>query len=44
MCGTTCSAERLLDCRERFAVVVIAAHIFEQRQKMTESPLIINPA
>ena len=44
MCGTARPAERFLDGRERFAVVIVPAYIFEQREKLMEGPLVINPA
>ena len=36
--------QRLFDRRERVRVFIIPAHVFEQRQKMPEGPLVIDPA
>src|ERR1700739_568803 len=44
MCGAACLPQRMLDRRERIAIVVIPAYILEQREKMLEGTLVVNPA
>ena len=38
------AAQRLLDLRERVPVVVVPAHVTEQREKMVEGALVVDPA
>jgi len=44
MCRSACFPERFLDRRKGTAVVIVSAHIFQQRQKVIEGALVIDPA
>ncbi len=43
-CGPLCFAQRFLDCRERCRILVIAAHILEQRKQPLERFVVIDAA
>jgi len=44
MCRSACFPKRFLDRRKGTAVVIVSAHIFQQRQKVIEGALVIDPA